>query len=93
MGAYHSSELPLLMGTHADFRGESTALEYATSAAFQDAYVAFAADPVNGLGGQGWGVYAKLGEANVREFGAGVAVQDVSIGSMEALCDGAAPAG
>ncbi|KAK5125190.1 hypothetical protein LTR85_000866 [Meristemomyces frigidus] len=93
MGAYHSSELPLLMGTHPDFRGPSTALEYATSAAFQDAYVAFASDPVNGLVAQDWTPYAQIGAGNVREFGAaGVAVRDTSIGPTEALCDGAAPA-
>ncbi|KAK6397493.1 hypothetical protein LTR65_006470 [Meristemomyces frigidus] len=92
MGAYHSSELPMLMGTHPDFRGPSTALEYATSHAFQDAYVAFASDPVGGLASQDWSPYTQIGADNVREFGAGVAVQDTSIGSIEALCSGPAPA-
>ena len=92
MGAYHSSELPLLMGTHPDFRGPSTPLEYATSHAFQDAYVAFASDPVNGLANQDWTPYTQLGADNVREFGAGVAAQDTSVGSTEALCNGPVPA-
>jgi len=92
MGAYHSSELPMLMGTHPDFRGPSTLLEYATSRAFQDAYVAFAGDPVNGLASENWMPYAQLGARQVREFGAGPAVQDVSIASTEALCNGTIPA-
>ncbi|EME78388.1 uncharacterized protein MYCFIDRAFT_167763, partial [Pseudocercospora fijiensis CIRAD86] len=48
MGAYHSAELPLIFGTHPDYRGASTDLEYQTSCAMQDAWVAFAKDPVNG---------------------------------------------
>jgi len=31
MGAYHSSELPLLFGTHDEFRGPSTPFEYQVS--------------------------------------------------------------
>ena len=93
MGAYHSAELPLLFGTHPDFRGESTELEYATSCAMQDAWVAFARDPENGLRGQGWDVYEKLGANEVREFGAGVAARDVSISGAEGKCNGAVPAG
>jgi len=31
MGAYHSSELPLLFGTHYEFRGNSTEYEYQVS--------------------------------------------------------------
>ncbi|KAL1854488.1 hypothetical protein Daus18300_011409 [Diaporthe australafricana] len=89
LGAYHSAELPMLMGTYGNFRGASSALEEATSRAFQDAYVAFASDPTNGLADQDWQVYAELGGSEVREFGAGVAVQDVSVADMETLCDGA----
>lgn len=82
----------MLMGTHPDFRASSTALEYATSHAFQDAYVAFASNPTNGLASQDWTPYIQLGADSVREFGARVAAQDISIGATEALCDGAAPA-
>lgn len=89
LGAYHSAELPLLMGTHGNFRGASSELEEETSRAFQDAYVAFASDPTGGLSGQGWEVYAALGSSDVREFGAGVAAKDASVADMEALCDGA----
>lgn len=92
MGAYHSSELPMLFGTHPNFRGESSRLEYATSHAFQDAYVAFASDPVYGLGCEDWMPYEKLGSGVVREFGHGVAVQDTSVADLEATCNGARPA-
>ncbi|KAK7702196.1 hypothetical protein SLS64_009774 [Diaporthe eres] len=86
MGAYHGAELPILTGTHPNFRGDSTPEEYATSQAFQDAYVAFASDPEDGLAGQDWKPYATLGSEDVRGFGRdGVAVEDVSIASTEAL--------
>ncbi|KAK4987195.1 hypothetical protein LTR50_004796 [Elasticomyces elasticus] len=91
MGAYHSAELPLIMGTHPDFRGPSSELEYATSEAMQDAWVAFARDPVGGLAGQGWMPYT-LGANDVREFGAGVAARDASVAANEAMCNGAAAA-
>lgn len=89
MGAYHSSELPMLFGTHPNYRGPSTPLEYATSHAMQDAWVAFASDPVTGLKSQDWPVYEKLGAKEVREFGAGVAAQDVSLAGVEGQCEGA----
>lgn len=87
MGPYHGAELPILMGTHPNFRGNSTPEEYATSHAFQDAYVAFARDPENGLVGQNWKPYATLGSEEVRGFGRDrVPAEDVSIASTEALC-------
>lgn len=49
LGAFHSSELPMLFGTHLNFRGESTELEYETSHAMQDAWAAFARDGARGL--------------------------------------------
>jgi carboxylesterase type B len=42
LGAMHSSELPLVFGTHDLFRGNSTKLEYATSHAMQSFWVSFA---------------------------------------------------
>lgn len=87
MGAYHGSELPILMGTHPNFRGNSTPEEYETSFAFQDAYVAFARDTENGLEGQNWQQYTSLGSDQVKGFGKDdVAAQDVSIASTESLC-------
>jgi carboxylesterase type B len=89
MGAFHSAELPMLFGTHPNFRGESTEAEYATSHVMQDSWVAFAKGGPQGLEGTGWEKYA-VEEANVREFGAGgVPVQDVGLAAMVAKCDGA----
>lgn len=83
----------MLMGTHPDSRGPSTPAEYATSHAMQDAWVAFANDPCNGLESQDWPVYAQLGSNEVREFGAGtVAAQETSLAKLEAMCNGAKPA-
>ena len=42
------------MGTHADFRGNSTPFEYALSHTMQDLWLAFAKDPESGLLGLGW---------------------------------------
>lgn len=61
MGAYHESELPMLFGTHMNFRGNSTPFEYDLSHVMQDAYVAFVTDPVNGLNEIGWPAYEGLG--------------------------------
>lgn len=76
------------MGTHPNYRGESTQLEYETSRAMQDAWVAFANDPVGGLACEGWESY-ELGTCSLREFGSDVAAQDVSVKSTEAMCQGA----
>lgn len=86
MGAYHSSELAMIFGTHPNYRGPSTVLEYETSHAMQDAWVAFATDPNAGLASQHWSAYSQLGANQVREFGAIVAAQDVSIASVEVQC-------
>lgn len=67
MGAFHGSELPLIFGTHGDYRGNSTAFEYASSHAMQDAYLAFISDPVNGLASVGWPAYEKAGGL-IRQF-------------------------
>jgi carboxylesterase type B len=54
LGAYHGSELPLLFGTHGNYRGSSTEYEIAVSKAMQDAWRAFANNPEHGLAGQLW---------------------------------------
>ncbi|KAF2717201.1 acetylcholinesterase [Polychaeton citri CBS 116435] len=91
MGAYHSSELPLIMGTHPNYRGPSTQLEYDTSHAMQDAWVAFAKNPEYGLANVGWQKYTQLGEAQVRDFGGGVAAEDTSLAVTESLCSNGHP--
>ena len=47
-GAYHSSELPLLFGTHDEYRARSTPEEWATSYAMQAFWLSFASDPSAG---------------------------------------------
>lgn len=85
MGAYHSSELPLLFGTYGDFRGASTSLETETSKAMKDAWVTFAASGEDGLRSIGWQQY-QLGNASVRDFGHGVPVETINLAATEALC-------
>ena len=91
MGAYHSSELPMLFGTYNNFRGNGTELEAATCVAMQDAWLAFARDGEEGLKATGWNAY-ELGRGGVREFGAGVPASYTSLERLESLCDGAAAA-
>lgn len=54
--SYHSSELPLVFGT-SPLLGPDTEQEKQTSRYMQDAWVAFAKDPVNGLSRYGWPTY------------------------------------
>ncbi|KAH8810859.1 para-nitrobenzyl esterase [Xylogone sp. PMI_703] len=56
-GAYHSSELPLIFGTHDIARSPSTPFEYAVSHRMQDLWLAFMEDPVRGLPKRGWSAY------------------------------------
>lgn len=91
LGAFHSGELPLLMGTHGNYRGESTEFEMQTSVAMQDAWVAFARGGVEGLEETGWMRYQTPGQHVVRNFGnatLGVAAADISVGWSEERCDG-----
>ncbi|OTB13261.1 hypothetical protein K445DRAFT_368700 [Daldinia sp. EC12] len=53
--AYHSSDLPLIFGTHSWFRGPSTPLEEEISKAWQELYVVFAEEGPEGLRKLGWG--------------------------------------
>jgi acetylcholinesterase len=53
-GAYHSSDLPMLFGSHPDFRGPSTEEEYQVSEMMQDHLLAFTKDPVSGPAQLGW---------------------------------------
>jgi cholinesterase len=90
LGAYHGAELPMLFGTHPNFRGESTQAEYETSHVMQDSWLAFAKNGPGGLESTGWKEYASVDEASVREFGAGgVPARDVSLAGMVAKCSGA----
>ncbi|GAB7352165.1 hypothetical protein MBLNU459_g2648t1 [Dothideomycetes sp. NU459] len=82
-GAYHASDLPLLFGTHGDFRGASSALEAATSRAMQDRLLAFMRDP---RAVAGWPSHQNGG---FLRFGAdGQAVQNVTAVEVEGVCTG-----
>jgi carboxylesterase type B len=85
MGAWHNSELPLLFGTHSNYRGSSTTLENETSIAMQDAWVSFVGGGVQGLVTEEWPLYeTELG--SLREFGRGVAAQTTNYKEWESLC-------
>ncbi|KAJ5945959.1 chlorogenic acid esterase precursor [Penicillium verhagenii] len=47
-GAYHSSELPLVFGTHNEYRGRSTEFEWEVSYAMEALWLSFAEDPTRG---------------------------------------------
>ncbi|THV52974.1 hypothetical protein BGAL_0063g00320 [Botrytis galanthina] len=66
MGAYHSSELPMIFGTYADVGGDGTRFQKDTSEAMQDLWLTFARDPENGLSNAGW---PKYGEGSVEVLG------------------------
>ncbi|KAH8801426.1 Alpha/Beta hydrolase protein [Xylogone sp. PMI_703] len=56
LGAYHSSEIPIIWGT-ASIGGPDTPAEAATSRYMMGAWTAFAADPLHGLSNYGWPRY------------------------------------
>jgi carboxylesterase type B len=47
-GAYHSSELPLVFGTHYEYGGPSTSFEWDVSYAMEALWLSFAEDPTQG---------------------------------------------
>ncbi|KAF2684071.1 para-nitrobenzyl esterase [Lentithecium fluviatile CBS 122367] len=89
-GAFHSSELPLVFGTHDLLRGPSTPFEIAVSEKMQDYWVAFAEDPVNGLPKMGWNAYEPTGDAVLIGWH-DVVSQPIAEARLEAPCDGLIP--
>lgn len=86
-GAYHSSEVPLIMGTSGQFRGNNTAFESSVSEKMQDLWVAFISDPKGGLEKAGWNAYTPGGDAVV--FGnKDVVVGSIGVAELEAPCIG-----
>lgn len=84
MGAYHDSDLPMIFGTHGDFRGESTESEKETSESMQDAVLAFMEDPHAGPEKVGWEP-AHSGKMVVfREDGK--VMRQVSLESVQGVC-------
>ncbi|KAH7336152.1 Alpha/Beta hydrolase protein [Rhexocercosporidium sp. MPI-PUGE-AT-0058] len=89
-GAYHSSELPLIFGTHDIAYSESTPFEFAVSHRMQDLWLAFMKDPVNGLPSQGWEAYKP--EGNGIEFAWDNQVtQTIALSGFDDLCNGTTP--
>lgn len=81
MGAWHGAELPLVFGTHPLYRGPSTELEYATSRAMQDAWVAFVASAGRETSVEGW-----EDGGQVVEFGNQVAARIIDTSDLEQAC-------
>ena len=92
MGAYHSSDLVMLFGTHEHGTGlSSTPLETETSLRMQDFLLAFMNDPHNGPKELGWPAFEPMaiGGGTMIRFGAnGKAVQNVSGSNVEGVCSG-----
>ncbi|TDZ99834.1 Lipase 4 [Colletotrichum sidae] len=86
MGAYHGSELPMIFGTHADFRGNSTPFEYELSHVMEDALVSFIKDSTDGLDAINWPRYTAEGHM-VRTYGENNAtVGQRTLSSIEQGC-------
>jgi carboxylesterase type B len=86
MGAYHGADLPMLFGTHGNYRGASTEYEIAVSEAMQDAWRAFANDPHHALDGQGWEPYTPDRDV-VRVIGEGDTVARNGLGNLKGFED------
>ncbi len=61
VGAYHFGEVPMVFGTTDFSYGPDTPDEAAWSKYMQNAWVAFAKDPVDGLTSLGWPRYSAAG--------------------------------
>ncbi|KAK8016668.1 triacylglycerol lipase V precursor [Apiospora rasikravindrae] len=89
LGAMHSSDLPLIFGTHYQFRGNSTELEWQTSYAMEDMWVAFATDPSKDpstSSGLVWPKYSLDGETVVL-FGNGTEAAQLAPPSVADISD------
>jgi cholinesterase len=82
MGAYHTSEVPLLFGTHGNYRSPSTKYEVAVSKSMQDAWRAFANNPHEGLTNQDWPRFTAQKDV-VRWFGEDGKVAQNRIGDLK----------
>ena len=86
MGGWHGAELPLVFGTHSLYRGNSTPLEYATSHAMQDAWLAFVATAGEKPSIEGWDAWDKVDGGRVVEFGRDVPARLVDTTKKEKGC-------
>ncbi|RYP22994.1 hypothetical protein DL767_008919 [Monosporascus sp. MG133] len=89
LGTWHSTELPLIFGTHPDYRGTSTQLEYETSFAMQDAWLSFAANTARPkLGAAEWPLFTDPQGGTVASFGDAVAAGIGNVRDIEIQCGG-----
>ncbi|KAK8131926.1 hypothetical protein PG999_000099 [Apiospora kogelbergensis] len=89
LGAMHSSDLPVIFGTHYQFRGNSTELEWQTSYAMEDMWVAFATDSSKDpstSAGLAWPKYSPDGETVVL-FGNGTEAAQLVPASVADISD------
>jgi len=93
LGAYHSSDLPMVFGTYDIARGNGTAFQKQVSEKMQDYWLAFAEDPVDGLPKLDWEAYQN-GNGKGIMFGKDDKVeQKISESRLDAPCDGLMPNG
>ena len=86
MGPYHASDLPMIFGTHPDFRVNSTQFEFEVSNTMEEYLFAFMKDPINGPVSVGWKSYA---DGGMLRFGAdGKVVQNVGVNAVDGACYG-----
>ncbi|KAI1340059.1 Alpha/Beta hydrolase protein [Xylariaceae sp. FL0016] len=91
IGASHSSELPLIFGTHYEYRGNSTEFEWEVSDAMQALWLSFATDPsvdpTNG-GDITWPKYAGANSSTLAHLATDDEVVQWRLGStVNNLCD------
>lgn len=87
MGAWHGAEMPLVFGTHNLYRGNSTELEFATSHAMQDAWLAFVATAGKTSSIEGWDAWDEVDGGRVVEFGNGVPARLIDTTEMDKACN------
>lgn len=93
LGAYHSSDLPMVFGTYNIARGNGTAFQKQVSETMQDYWLAFAENPVDGLPKLGWAAYDN-GKGEGVMFGKDdVVEQKIAESRLDAPCDGLVPNG
>lgn len=91
LGAYHESELALIMGTHPLYRGNSTEFEYQVADLMQDSWLTFVAsagNPATMSAEVGWPEWTSVDGGLVRSFAPapGVTATNVNLHDLEKLC-------
>jgi carboxylesterase type B len=93
LGAYHASDIPLLMGSY-ERAGPGTDFEREVAEAMQDYLLAFMEDPEDGLRKKGWlphGGRVGQGGNMVRFAAGGVVAQNVSAAEVDLACVSGTP--